>query len=120
MIPLIDWLCHVFRVERDELEDFCYKNLDLLAAEIQGLPLYSSHSATRHALHMDGVTRAGAATLLARGGILGINLMQIFYEHTHGVMPMPRLPCLMRRHEDVLGETYYPIQMALVDRELPR
>ncbi|KAH7696900.1 hypothetical protein AAVH_36021 [Aphelenchoides avenae] len=117
MIPLIEYLCHIFDVQLGELEDYCLENHDKVVEEFDKLPIYTSHTAARNPIPFSGLTRGGPATVLARGGVLGVNVAQVFYENTAKILDFKRLPCIIIRHEDFLGETYYPMELVVVERD---
>lgn len=114
-MPLAEYLCKTFDLADENLEDFCIRHHKEVLDVMHNLPIYTSHSEARHPLRCDGLTPAGPFTQFARGGILGVNLAQVFYEHTKEVLQYKRLPCIIRWHPDVLGETYYPMELVLVD-----
>lgn len=116
MIVFTEWLCNLLECEKGFLEDFCLANHDRVSKALEGVPIYTSHSDVRHALRYDGLTRAGPRNILAYGGQLGITLEQVYYERFGLLLQYPRLPCIVRRHTDIPGETYYPTELILLDQ----
>lgn len=110
MISFTVWLCDMLQCDTDSLEECCLANHERVSKALEGVAIYTSHSEVRHALRYDGLTRAGPRNIMAYGGQLGITLEQVYYERFGLLLQYPRLPCIVRRHADLPGETYYPTE----------
>ena len=117
MISLVEWLCDFLECHLGNLEDRCVRDRAQVVNALSGLPMYTSHNDHRNPIKYDGLTKAGPRNIFAYGGQLGITLEQVYYEHCGTFFQYPLLPCVVRKHADIIGETYYPLELILVDPE---
>lgn len=117
MIPLVEWLVDFLECHLGNVEDYCVRERDRVLTALSGMPMYTSHNGQRHPIKFDGLTKAGPRNVFAYGGQLGITLEQVYYDHCGTFFQYPRLPCVVRKHADIIGETYYPLELVLVDHQ---
>lgn len=129
MISLPKYLCNLLKCDTDELPSLIRANPFRISKLLTGVALYYSSpplptletsTAEQQPLtpvRVDGVTKAGVATLFACGGHLGITVEQAYYLRYGRTFRHPQLQCIVQRQGEFGGELYIPIEVVKVDQK---